>query len=284
LADLEKFSLPPSNKILRTNEHSNILLPGSGLSRLLLELTLRGHNVTGNEISYHQLMGSQFILNGNVLGANSWTIYPWVAQFCNVVSRTDQLRSFTMPDVDPATATAEARARGDPIGQMGMASGDFCISFNDAESANTFSSVITAYFIDTSPNLFRYIQTIHNCLQPGGLWINIGPLLWHFDARSMSPPPNEAANNGSNNVRSQETYQDTGIAEPGSFEMTYDEVLALIAQSGFEILHHEVLPAGFDNDHGEGKTVGDPGLYLQDPRSMMQMRYRCGHFVARKTS
>ncbi|KPI44188.1 uncharacterized protein AB675_6567 [Cyphellophora attinorum] len=76
LADLEKYSPPLADKTLRTNEYSNILLPGSGLSRLLLELTLRGHNVTGNEISYHQLMGSQFILNGNASGANSWTIYP----------------------------------------------------------------------------------------------------------------------------------------------------------------------------------------------------------------
>ena len=27
----------------------------------------------------------------------------------------------------------------------------------------------------------RYVETIKNCLKSGGIWTNIGPLLWHFE-------------------------------------------------------------------------------------------------------
>ncbi len=35
--------------------------------------------------------------------------------------------------------------------------------------------------LDTAPNIIRYIEAIKNCLQPGGLFVNVGPLLWHFE-------------------------------------------------------------------------------------------------------
>lgn len=279
LRDLAKYGASS------TPSESNVLLPGSGLSRLLLELTLHGYNCTGNEISFHQLMASNFILNSNPRGANSWTIYPWASNFCNNISRNDQLQAYAMPDLDPATAVAEARARGDPVGQMGMAAGDFCTSFNNSDSAEMFSSVVTAYFIDTSPNLFRYIQAVHNCLQPGGLWINVGPLLWHFDGRAPHEEDNTATHKAENGVDAHRQAtshafekEDTGIAEPGSFELTHEEILALVAHSGFEICSNEIL-RDLPDDTAHGNSAG---LYLQDPKSMMQMQYRCSHWVARK--
>lgn len=35
--------------------------------------------------------------------------------------------------------------------------------------------------LDTAPNIIRYIEAIKNCLRPGGLFVNVGPLLWHFE-------------------------------------------------------------------------------------------------------
>ena len=36
------------------------------------------------------------------------------------------------------------------------------------------------FFIDTANNIIEYIETIHNILKIGGLWINFGPLLYHY--------------------------------------------------------------------------------------------------------
>jgi len=30
-------------------------------------------------------------------------------------------------------------------------------------------------------NIVNYLRTIHRILIPGGIWINCGPLLWHFE-------------------------------------------------------------------------------------------------------
>lgn len=275
-----------------TQTPPSLLLPGAGLARLLLELTLAGYNVIGNEISYHQLLASNFILNATP-AANSYTIYPFCTSFTNVTSRANQLRSYTIPDVHPGTATQQAQTDNNPaippVGEMGMAAGDFITSFSDAASEGAHEAVVTVYFIDTAPNLLRYIDTIRHCLTPGGLWVNIGPLLWHFDARGPKAPSDgdkdgsdqEENNNSDANKRrkgaskqtSNATDTDTGVAEPGSFELTHDEVLALLEHCGFEVLSHEILPADF---------VGGGGAYIQDPESMMQSRYRNAHWVARK--
>lgn len=267
----------------------DLLLPGAGLARLLVELVMAGYNATGNEISYHQLLASNFILNA-ASPANTFKFYPFCTTFTNNLSRAHQLRSYTIPDMHPGTTIHEASIRTNgKVGTMGMAAGDFITSFNDPDSQSTFSAVLTVYFIDTAPNLFRYIQTIRNCLRPDGLWINIGPLLWHFDDRGRDTPtksdssadPHAPKDKDSPNTQNTKDLEDTGIAEPGSFELSHEEVLLLVSQSGFEILSEEMLPADFSGG-GDGTTGAGLGGYIQDPESMMQSRYRNAHWVARK--
>jgi carnosine N-methyltransferase len=36
-------------------------------------------------------------------------------------------------------------------------------------------------FSDTAPNIIRYVEAVKNCLRSGGLFVNVGPLLWHFE-------------------------------------------------------------------------------------------------------
>ncbi|PHJ19173.1 hypothetical protein CSUI_006998, partial [Cystoisospora suis] len=43
-----------------------------------------------------------------------------------------------------------------------------------------FDAVLTSYFLDTARNVLLYIRTIAKILSPGGLWANIGPLLYHY--------------------------------------------------------------------------------------------------------
>lgn len=44
-----------------------------------------------------------------------------------------------------------------------------------------WDAVLTCFFIDTAQNIVSYIETIATLLREGGVWINIGPLLFHFE-------------------------------------------------------------------------------------------------------
>ena len=39
---------------------------------------------------------------------------------------------------------------------------------------------IFSFFIDTANNIISYIETIYNLLKKDGLWVNFGPLLYHY--------------------------------------------------------------------------------------------------------
>lgn len=234
------------------------LLPGAGLGRLLFGLCLAGCSAEGNEISYHQLLASNWVLN-TTQTANQYKLYPFINSFNNHISRSNQLRCVTIPDIHPASAMAQELEEGRNIGEMNMTAGDFITSYSSSDSTATFNAVITVYFIDTAPNIIRYIETISNCLKEGGVWINIGPLLWHFEDR-----------NAESEYQAESTNSE-GVDAPGSFELTDQEVLELVTSSGFEILSHEILPASV-------------GGYIQDPAGMMTSAYKCSHWVARKTA
>ncbi|RMZ81852.1 hypothetical protein DV738_g2090, partial [Chaetothyriales sp. CBS 135597] len=106
---------------------------------------------------------------------------------------------------------------------MGMAAGDFTTSFTRAEYRAAFDAVTTVYFIDTAPNLLRYIETIHHCLRPGGVWVN-------------------------------------GIGQPGAFELADDQVKELVRKMGFVIHPDEELLL---RDSGAGAYMQDPDSMLQ---------------------
>jgi carnosine N-methyltransferase len=58
-----------------------------------------------------------------------------------------------------------------------------------------------------------------------------------------------------------------GIADPGSVELTDDELVALVEKLGFIIVKRD---------------SGITAPYIQDPESMLQNAYRASHWVARK--
>ena len=59
-----------------------------------------------------------------------------------------------------------------------MAAGEFMDVFGS--QTKEWDCVVTCFFIDTAHNVFDYLQTINNVLKVGGLWVNIGPLHWHW--------------------------------------------------------------------------------------------------------
>ncbi|KAK5223035.1 hypothetical protein LTR72_005872 [Exophiala xenobiotica] len=257
----------------------DLLLPGAGLGRLVFELSRLGYNATGNEISYHQLLASNFILNCTQ-HADQYPIYPFVNTFTNITSRQTQVKRHTIPDVHPYTAISSRIDAGQPVGAMNMTAGDFILSYSTPECRDTFDAVVTVFFIDTAPNLIRYVDTVWNCLKTGGIWINTGPLLWHFDDRVHAGAADKADDDdGDAGDQNKDEDEDKGIAEPGSFELSNDEVLQLITRLGFEVVRNEIL--GHDHDHPASAFRSGLG-YMQDPSSLLQNRYRCTHWVARK--
>lgn len=178
----------------------SILVPGAGLGRLAYEIAKHGYSCQGNEWSLFMLMASNFILN-KCNSVNAFTLYPWVHQWTNNVYTEDQTASCKFPDVNPADLP--------PNANFSMAAGDFLEIYTEPE---TFDCVATVFFIDTAHCIISYIEAIYSILKPGGYWINLGPLLYHY-----SDIPNEV-----------------------SIELSYEEVKRVVKQVGFKIEKEEM--------------------------------------------
>lgn len=237
--------------------HLKVLVPGAGLGRLVFDLSLDGFDVEGNEISYHQLIASSYILN-YVRSAGQHTIYPWIHTFSNHSTRDQHLQGCKVPDIHPATAMSTAEG----AGPMAMCAADFLCLYSDEEHAAAYDAVASVFFLDTAPNLIRYLETIYHCLKPGGVLINIGPLLWHFENNAPGNHGHDDDGDGEHDANNS-----SGIADPGSFELSADEVMALVEKIGFVV---------------EKQEPGIRAPYIQDPQSMLQTVYHAAFWVARK--
>ncbi|GJN90547.1 hypothetical protein Rhopal_003559-T1 [Rhodotorula paludigena] len=135
-----------------------------------------------NEFSLHMLIASSFILN-NCTSPRLFPLHPYLHSFSNIRSRADLLEPCWIPDVDPSEIAA---ARGD----FSFAAGDFLELYGG--SPGSWDVCVTCFFLDTARNVVQYLETIHGLLKPGGLWVNCGPTLWHFenerDASSLELP------------------------------------------------------------------------------------------------
>ncbi|XDG02292.1 hypothetical protein ABKA04_001907 [Annulohypoxylon sp. FPYF3050] len=232
-----------------------VLVPGAGLGRLVFDLCLNGYVTEGNEISYHQLLASSYILNSTER-AGQHTIFPWIHSFSNHQSREKQFRSYKIPDIHPQTTLANAQG----IGSMQMCAADFLCLYGDESHKDTYDAVTAVFFLDTAPNLIRYLEVILHCLKPGGVLINVGPLLWHWENHVPS-------HHGYDGDGDYDENNSLGIADPGSFELTDDEVIALVGRIGFIV---------------EKREAGIHAPYVQDAESMLQTFYKASHWVARK--
>ncbi|KAG1682207.1 Carnosine N-methyltransferase [Nymphon striatum] len=178
----------------------NILVPGAGLGRLAFELARRGYSCQGNEYSLFMLFASNFVLN-KCKGVNMYKIFPWAHQFCNNFSYNDQIRSIIFPDVDPTDLPNETK--------FSMAAGDFQEIYTEKDS---WDCIASCFFIDTASNICQYIDIIWKILKPGGFWINLGPLLYHF----------------------------SDLENENSIEPSYEDVREIILSYGFEMLKENI--------------------------------------------
>ncbi|CAE7157914.1 unnamed protein product [Rhizoctonia solani] len=198
-----------------------VLVPGAGLGRLAWDVAARGFTCQGNEFSHYMLLASYFVLN-RTRAKFEHTIHPFIHSISNTVSARSLLRAVQVPDVLPSDLP--------PGSNFSLVAGDFEEIYGvdpDPDSdpsgetephAGEWDAVLTCFFIDTAKNIVSYLKTIHKILAPGGVWINLGPLLWHWE------------NNNTNDM---------------SIELDLEEVKELARKIGFEIYNERTIPTTY---------------------------------------
>jgi len=188
----------------------SVLVPGSGLGRLVYDLAKRGYKSQGNEFSYFMLLSSNYILNC-VTKVDQFEIYPLIHSYSNLFWEKSPLKSFKIPDECPSEHLSEKT-------DMSMVAGEFVEAYKN--SPDKWDSVITCFFIDTANNIIEYIETIYKIMEVGGVWINFGPLLYHY-----SDLENEC-----------------------SIELSWEELKHIIANYGFEFKNEEIRETVYNSD------------------------------------
>jgi len=148
-----------------------VLVPGAGLGRLAFDIATEGFECQANEFSLYMLFASNFILNKSQ-SINCYKIHPYVHNMSNNMTSSDQMKSVQFPDVDTKLLPDEAK--------FSMAAGDFLEVYSEPEYFGSQDCVITCFFMDCAHNILQFVQVIQRVLKQGGVWIHLGPLLYHF--------------------------------------------------------------------------------------------------------
>ena len=245
-----------------------VLVPGSGLGRLAFEIAVEGYQVEANELSFHQVLASDFFFNFPSPYVkdlpSQYKLFPFATSFSNQVSVEQQLQYVTVPDghagsyfrkrsLDPQTHGHQTHS--DP--DIRLILGNFNVVYREAERKAAFDVIVTVFFIDTATNFLEYIKTILHCLKDDGLWINQGPLYWRSGYEAQQHDQNGTVLDGA-----------TLRQESGSVELTEEEVFTLVKLAGFDMEYH----------HVRDDAIG----YAQNRCSMFQSLYRVSLWVARR--
>ena len=116
------------------------------------------------------LYGSNFILNCTSK-KEEFVIYPFIHSTSNHENEEDMFRAVRVPDKLALDVVPED-------GDFSMSAGEFTEVYTNEK--DSFDGIVTCFFLDTANNIFNYVDTITNIVKPGGMWINLGPLLYHY--------------------------------------------------------------------------------------------------------
>ncbi|QDS77719.1 hypothetical protein FKW77_004204 [Venturia effusa] len=140
-----------------------VLIPGQGLGRLPHDVAALGNmEVTSNEYSYYMNLAYRYIETLAI--PNSVKFHPYQDWWSYQTRPAERAAEVTIPDV-PVNASSVL-----------LREGDFMHIFD--HQTGYYDVVVSLYFIDTAKNTLDYIDNINRLLKPGGLWINLGPLLY----------------------------------------------------------------------------------------------------------
>ena len=178
---------------------SKILIPGAALLRLGYELATIGYDIDANDYNFSNVILCDYFFNHSK--KDQFSFQPLIRSFSNYLTEDAVFRKFSFPDEN-------INLQGK--GKIKMLAGDFTKLYND--KIDYYDCVITCFFIDTAKNIFEYIDTIEKVLKKGGIWINFGPLSYHW----------------------------VGYENIPTIELPYDKLKEVIINFGFEYIHEEL--------------------------------------------
>lgn len=185
------------------------LIPGASLCRLGYEVAKLGFDVESNDYSFFNVIISDYLFN--YCKKDQFTFQPLIHNFSDFLTEELVFQKFSFPNENiDLTKT----------GKMTMTYGDFVKNYIGKKEM--YDCIITCFFIDTAKNVIEYIETIYNCLKKGGIWINFGPLSYHWA----------------------EEYKEISI------ELTYDKLKEVIINYGFEYLNEKKKMVDFGQVEG----------------------------------
>ncbi|CAK0884895.1 unnamed protein product [Prorocentrum cordatum] len=151
---------------------TRVLCPGSGLGRLPFEASAMGYAAEGNEFSYHMILANQWILNLTAGPLESTSSTPSSsASPAGGAAPTTCARCGSRTSAPPTCSPRTTASPWPPASswrctERRRASGTPCSRRSSSTRRRTSSSTD--------------IRTIAAIIRPGGLWANVGPLLWHY--------------------------------------------------------------------------------------------------------
>lgn len=212
---LQKY-FPVSN----TSQPPRVLVPGTGLGRLAVELAAHGYLVEANECSAVMVCVMSSIINKLLVSNkivdskryNTVTVYPHLfGPLIDLYDIESRLVAETLPSTDSAPLIVWFQEQ--PLlnikRHISINLNDFTKTYSKEEYRSYFEVVVTCFFIDTASSILEYLIIIRHVLKENGVWINLGPLHYH---------------------------------RPSSFYYTYKQLKQIITKVvNFEVLHEEFV-------------------------------------------
>ena len=177
-----------------------VFVPGAGLCRLAFEIARRGDRVEANDASAMMVIAARALIGARSGGdRRHWRLFPRAACAGGLVPRETCTHAATVPDLTEAESSWRRRparherstcsASASAAGRLTLHVGSWCDDVYGARSNASFDAVATSYFLDALPDPAAAIRTVRRLLRPGGVWLNVGPLLWHHPKAGMLRMP-----------------------------------------------------------------------------------------------
>ena len=203
--ELKKYYLNNNNK------NKKILVPGAGLCRLAYEIGKLGFNIDAIEVSYYMIICTDFIFNSNNT-INKYKFEPLIHSFNCLKYENSPFQIFNFPDENINEVMNSPN-----FGEINIIPGDFVKNYKNIK--NYYDGVVTSFFLDTANNIIEFIEIIYNIIKKEGIWINVGPLLYHFH----------------------------DIKDEVSIELSWEEIKKIIINFGFEIKNEKIIDSTYSS-------------------------------------
>ena len=175
---------------------SSVIIPGSGVCRLAVEIAAEGFHVVANESAFIMIITSMFSMKFYSNIEKSFIIHPFLHDLQGQDNVDSSIVSGSFPSGGHCNKCLQKFSQElfethkieencsclDPMnylstGELNLMAGSFDETIRSINMS--FDCVITCYFIDVVKDQNQLIEDIFNILEIGGFWINFGPLVIH---------------------------------------------------------------------------------------------------------